>query len=135
MTHPPPAPLLDVALPGLTMLGFGAAFFFILLCLIIIIETTALQLLKWGDLRTSLKAAAIMNLASSLAGFGLMALIPVLALPGLALAWIISVLIEWFVLHRLRPTNHRQALFIATVANLASYLILMLPAYWTAEML
>lgn len=135
ITFPLFAPIPDVALPGLSMLGFGVVFFLILYCLIVVVETTALQLLGWGDLRASLKAAVIMNLVSSLAGFGLLMLIPALGLFGLLLAWAISVLIEWFVLHRLRPAERRQEITLAVVANLASYLILLLPAYLMAETL
>ncbi len=135
MIHPLIAPIPDVALPGISMLGFGIAFFLILYCLTVVVETTALQMLGWGDLRASLKAAAIMNLVSSLAGFGLLMLIPMLGLFGLLLAWAISVLIEWFVLHRLRPSERRQEIMLAVVANLASYLILLLPAYLMAETL
>jgi hypothetical protein len=60
-------PVFDVAGPGLVvgLLAFGVAFVFILFLLIVLVETVALQLLRWGDFRSSLKASVLMNLAST----------------------------------------------------------------------
>lgn len=125
-------PPLDLAVPSLTfgLLAFGVAFLLILTGLIIIIETTVLQFLGWGEFRACLKAAAWMNIVSTVFGFGLLGLVPALRLWGLLIAWVLSVIIEAAMLHRLQPGNLRRAGFVSAVANLASYLILLLPAYW-----
>ena len=63
-------PVFDVAGPGLVvgLLAFGVVFVFILFLLIVLVETVALQLLRWGDFKSSLKASVLMNLASTLLG-------------------------------------------------------------------
>ncbi len=124
-------PLPDLAAPGLTfgLLAFGIVFVLILTGLIIIVETTALQFLGWGEFRACLKAAAWMNAISTVFGFGLLGLVPALRLWGLLIAWALSVSIEAAVLHRLQPGNLRRSVFVSAAANLASYLILLLPAY------
>jgi hypothetical protein len=124
-------PIFDVAGPGLVvgLLAFGAAFVFLLFLLIVLVETVALQLLRWGDFRSSLKASILMNLASTLLGLVLLWLVPALGFLGIAIAWVLSVLIEWLVLNRLHHGENRRSLVIATVANLASYLLLIVPSY------
>ena len=124
-------PVFDVAGPGLVvgLLAFGVAFVFILFLLIVLVETVALQLLRWGDFKPSLKAAIWMNLASTLLGLVLLWLVPALGFLGIAIAWALSVLIEWLVLMRLHRGENRRNLIIATVANLASYVLLIVPSY------
>ena len=128
MLYSPPA---DVAGPGLLIaLGaFSIVFFCVLLALIVTLETTALQLQHWGTFRDCLKGALVMNLVSSLVGFGAYALVPALKLLGILISWALSVLIEGFVLSRMAPGDTRRAYRVALVANLASYLILIVPAY------
>ena len=48
-------PVFDVAGPGLVvgLLAFGVAFVIILFLLIALVETVALQLLRWGDFKRS----------------------------------------------------------------------------------
>jgi hypothetical protein len=124
-------PDLDVAGPGLVvgLLAFGVVFVIILFALIVLVETVALQLLRWGDFKASLKASALMNLASTLLGLLFLWLVPVLGFVGIFIAWALSVLIEWLVLMRLRRGEKRQNLIVAAVANLASYLLLIVPSY------
>lgn len=124
-------PPLDFAEPGLLIVlgAFSIMFFCILLALIITLETTALQMQSWGTFRACLKGAAIMNAVSSLVGFGAYALVPALGLFGILISWVLSVLIEGFVLSRLVPGDPRRAYRVSLLANLASYLILIIPAY------
>jgi hypothetical protein len=130
MTYTPPV---DVAGPGLLIFlgAFGIVFFCVLLALIVTVETTALQLQSWGPFRVCLKAALIMNLVSSLVGFAAYGLVPALKMFGILISWALSVWIEGFVLSRMAPGNPRRAYRVALVANLASYLILIVPAYLT----
>ena len=124
-------PVFDVAGPSLVagLLAFGVAFVFILFLLIVLVETVALQLLRWGDFRSSLKASILMNLASTLLGLVLLWLVPALGFLGIVIAWALSVLIEWLVLMRLHRGENRRNLILAALANLASYLLLIVPSY------
>jgi hypothetical protein len=125
------SPVFDLAGPGLVvgLLVFGVAFVIILFLLIVLVETVALQLLGWGDFKSSVKAAVLMNLASTLLGLAFLWLVPVLGFLGIVIAWALSVLIEWLVLMRLNRSENRRNLIIAAVANLASYALLIVPSY------
>jgi len=101
----------------------------ILILLITLVEMVALQLLRWGNTRQSMRASLMMNLTSSVVGILLLVLFPHPNLRNLWIAWLILVIIEGGVLTRLRPQTPRYNWFIAAVANLASYIILILPAF------
>jgi hypothetical protein len=124
-------PVFDVAGPGLVigLLAFGVVFVIILFLLIFLVETVALQLLRWGDFKRSAKASVLMNLASALVGLLFLWLVPALGYLGIFIAWALSVLIEWLVLRRLQPGEDRLNLMAALIANLASYIILIIPSY------
>jgi hypothetical protein len=74
-----------------------------------------------------------MNLASTLAGFLVLSLVPRLGFLGLLVAWVLSVLIEWAVLARFQPGVKRYTLSLALSANLVSYQMLILPAYLSSK--
>jgi hypothetical protein len=101
----------------------------ILVFLIALVEMVVLQLLHWGNTRQALRASLAMNLPSSLVGIFLLLLFPQPDIRNLLIAWFILVAIEGYVLTRLRPQALRYNWFTAVVANLASYLILILPAF------
>lgn len=124
-------PVFDVAGPGLVvgLLAFGIFFVILLFLLIFLVETVALQLLRWGDFKRSLKASVLMNLASALVGLLFLWLVPALGWLGIVIAWALSVLIEWLVLRRLQPGENRLNLIAALAANLASYILLIAPSY------
>lgn len=128
-------PAFDVAGPGLVvgLLAFGVAFVIILFLLIALVETVALQLLRWGDFKRSAKASVLMNLASTLVGLFFLWLVPALGFLGIFIAWALSALIEWLVLRRLQPGEDRLNLIAALVANLASYILLIVPSYLFAS--
>jgi hypothetical protein len=129
------APVFDVAGPGLVagMLAFGVAFVAILYLLITLVETVALQLLGWGDFKSCLKASVLMNLASTVLGLLFLWLVPALGWLGIFIAWALSALIEWLVLLRLQPGEKRLNLMSALIANLASYLLLIVPSYLSSK--
>jgi hypothetical protein len=120
-----------VAGPGLVvgLLAFGVAFVIILYLLIVLVETVALQLLRWGDFKRSAKASLWMNLASTALGLLFLWLVPALGFLGIVIAWALSALIEWLVLRRLQPGEDRLNLIAALAANLASYLLLIIPSF------
>ena len=125
--NPPP----DVAAPGLALgqLALTAGFLVLLFSLIVLVESVVLQVLRWGRFKRSLRGSFWMNLASTLAGFLVLSLVPRLGFAGLLIAWVISVLIEWAILARFQSGEKRYTLSLAVSANLVSYMLLILPAY------
>jgi hypothetical protein len=117
---------------GLTTLVLTLSALVIVFILIVLVESTALQLMGWGDLRRSLWGAVLMNLASLLLSIFFLAMAPKFGLPGIGVSWFLSTLIEWLVLQRLGPFPRGRSLLVSGVANVASYLILILPAYLMA---
>ena len=101
----------------------------ILILLITLVEMVALQLLRWGNTRQSMRASLLMNLTSSVVAIILLVLFPQPNARNLWIAWFFLVIIEGGVLTRLRPQTPRYNWFSAAVANLASYIILILPAF------
>jgi len=101
----------------------------ILIMLIALVEMVTLQLLRWGNTRQAMRASLAMNLASSVIWILLLVLFSHPNLGNLLIAWVILVAIEGGVLILLRPQAPRYNMFVAAIANLASYLILILPAF------
>ncbi len=128
LTMPPP----DTGAPVL-LLGLGLALFILVVLLIVVIESAVLQLLRWGEFRNSLKGAFWMNLASSLVGFVFLVMVPGFGRWPLLLGWALTVVIEALVLARLKPEAGRHNWLASAVANLVSYLVVILPATMMAE--
>jgi hypothetical protein len=101
----------------------------ILILLITLVEMVALQLLRWGNTRQSMRASLMMNLTSSVVGILLLVLFPQPNVRHLLVAWPILFIVEGIVLSRIRPETIRFNWFAAAIANLASYIILILPAF------
>lgn len=131
----PLAMLFDIALPGVTLgaAALGALALVVIFILIVFLEMVVLQLIGWGNLRESFRSAFWMNLASTIAGFLLLALVNRLAIIGLFLSWALSVLVEALVLFRLSEKGTRFICFAALSTNLASYLLLILPAFLMSD--
>lgn len=108
----------------LTALALG-----IVWALIVLIELVVLQLLRWGNFRQALRASAIMNAISSVVGLVLLLAFPQPSVWGLLGSGALAGMIETAVLVRLRRGDVRENAIAALVANLASYLVLVLPAY------
>jgi len=122
----------DVAGPG--VLFAAAAFSFgalIVLTLIIsIVEIIVMLLLKWGRFGRSLWASLLMNVTSTIFGGVLIAL----GLFGgsyvwLAVAFVLSVLIEGSVLILMKRGAARQNWIASLIANVASYLFIIMPIF------
>jgi len=126
-----PISLFDVALPGVALKTtlLGALALVMVFILIVFVESVALQLIGWGNLRESLQGAFWMNLASTIVGFLLLATVTRLAVFGLILSWVFSVLVEGLVLRRFWHEKTPFHWYAAITANLVSYLLLIVPAY------
>jgi len=114
--------------PGVQVLIIAALVVFFLL--IVLVESVILQLLRWGDAKSSWWAALWMNLASALIVFVCISLTPRLGLMSLLISWVFSVFVERLVLMRLKHDQARYTWLVAIIANLASFMVLLLPTYF-----
>ena len=116
------SPVFDVVSPGAALLAGGLFFAVFSLCTLLV-ETLALWLLKWGPFGRSLLAAFVMNLASTMVGFVLVAFsfyaadFTALYLVG----FVLSVWIEGAILMLFKKGAARQNWIASLVANVASY--------------
>ena len=109
-------------------LEIGAAVLFWLV--FVVIETAVFQLLNWGTFQACLRAAFLVNLASALLiTAGLMSL-QRLGWLGVTVSAVIAMLLEGRVLNRLKPGTQQLNWIVAILANLASFLILILPVFF-----
>ena len=95
-----------------------------------LIESIVLRLLKWGAFWRSLLASLLMNLPSTLVGFGLIWLAGFSRLNRLGIwlvlsTWALSVAIEGGVLVLMKRDGGRENWTASLVANTASYLLLL----------
>ncbi len=117
------------------MLALTLTMLIVLLCLIVVIESAILQFLNWGDVRRSLRTSLQINLLTAPLLLVFLGLTPVLGVFSLWIAWGICTLVEGLLLARLvRSVDRRRdvlrGLVLALIANLASFLALILPSYW-----
>ena len=115
--------------PDLGYLIFTIAALLTLFILMVLAESVVMQLMNWGALKPSLKAAMMMNLASSLLVFFVLSMVPRIGTIGLLVAFVISVIIEALVLMRLKSGKTVHNWSVSLAANLGSYLILIYPAF------
>jgi hypothetical protein len=122
----------DVAGPGVLLaaaaFSFGALI--VLTLIISIVETVVMLLLKWDKFGRSLWATLLMNVTSTIFGGVLIAL----GLFGgsyvwLAVAFVLSVLIEGGVLMLMKRGAARQNWIASLIANVVSYLFIILPIF------
>lgn len=114
--------------PGALALTIGALI--VLFLIVVVIESAALQWLRWSGFKPSVRASLLMNLASAPVSWLGLGLAPALGVWGLLLTGVLSFIIEALVLRRLKREAGPIHWWAALAANLASYLILILPIYW-----
>lgn len=108
-------------------LELGAAVLYWLV--IVVVESAVLQFVGWGDLRQSLRASLLANLASSLLIAASLVGIPRLGLLSLLLGFLLVMLIEAWVLNKIRSNQKSSFIKISFITNLVSFSILILPIY------
>ncbi len=120
----------DVAGPGvlIAIAAFSIVALIVLTLIITIAEAIVMLLLKWDKFGRSLWASLLMNITSTIFGGVLIAL----GVLGGSYAWllaafVLSVLIEGGVLMLMKRGAVRQNLLASLIANLASYLVIILP--------
>jgi len=112
------------------LIVFGFLALLVVDLLIALIEGVTLTLLNWNPFRQSLTISLIMNLISGLINGILLILLQHTPLVWLPVSFVISLLIELFVMTYFKRQAVRQNSFFVLLANLASYILLILPAYY-----
>lgn len=112
-----------------SVLALTLATLLIVYFLIVLIESVVLQLLGWGTFKRSWLASMLVNLATTMLLVFLLTFIQRIGLPGLVVAWVLSVLVEGVILMLIKRGATRQNWVAAFFANTASYLILLMPAF------
>ena len=120
----------DVAGPGvlIAIAAFSIVALIVLTLIITIAEAIVMLLLKWDKFGRSLWASLLMNVTSTIFG-GVLIALGVLggSYAWLVAAFVLSVLIEGGVLMLMKRGEVRQNLLTSLIANLTSYLVIILP--------
>jgi len=123
---------LDITGPSapylLLVLGFLALL--VVDLLIALIEGVTLTLLKWNPFRTCILVSLIMNLLSGIFIGILLILLQRSPMIWLPIAFVLSILVEGFVMTYFKRDTVRQNGLFVFLVNLASFVILILPAYY-----
>ena len=123
---------LDIANPAapylLLILGFLALL--VVNLLIALVEGVALTLLRWNPFRPSMIVSVIMNMISGVFNGILLILLQRTPLVWIPISFVLSLLLELFIVHNFKRQAFRQNLLFVFIANLASLLLLILPAYY-----
>lgn len=98
--------------------------------IIALIEGVTLTLLKWNSSRTSLMVSYIMNIFSGIINGILLILLQRNPLIWLPVSFILSLLIEGFIMSYFKRDAIGQNSLFVLIANLASYILLILPAFY-----
>ncbi len=112
----------------LIVLGFLALL--VVNVLIALVEGVALTLLKWNPFRPCMAVSLIMNMTSGLVNGLLLILLQHSPLIWIPISFLISIVIESFILTYFKRQALGKNFLFALVANLASYLLLILPSYY-----
>ena len=123
----------DVAGPGIlvaaAVFGFGALI--ALTLFISFAESIVMFLLKWDKYGRSLLASLLMNVTSTIFG-GILVAIGALysSFIWLAVAFVLSVLIEGGILLLVKRGAARQNWIASLLSNIVSYVLIILPFVW-----
>jgi len=123
----------DVPGPGVLIAAavFSLGALTVLTLIISVVESIVMLLLKWDKFGRSLWASLLMNVTSTIFGGVLIALgVFSDSYIWLAVAFVLSVLIEGGVLMLMKRGAARQNWIASLVANLVSYLLIILPFVW-----
>ena len=124
--------LLDITGPasGYLLLGFGFLALLVVNLLVALIEGVSLTLLAWNPFRASLTVSFIMNIISGIINGILLVLLQRTPFIWLPISFLLSLLIEGFIMTYFKRDAFRQNSLFVLLANLASYILFILPAYY-----
>jgi hypothetical protein len=112
------------------LLIFGFLALLVVNLLIALVEGVALTLLGWNPFRISVKVSFIMNIISGFVNGILLVLLQRSPFIWLPISFVISLLLEVFIMTYFKRDTFRQNFLFIFLANLASYLLLILPAFY-----
>ena len=112
----------------LLVLGFLALL--VVDLLIGLVEGVFLTLLNWHPFRAAMYISFIMNIVSGIINGLLLVLLQRTPYIWLPVSFAVSVIIESFIMTYFKRQALRRNILIALLVNLASYIILILPAYY-----
>jgi hypothetical protein len=123
---------LDITGPvsGYLLLGFGFLALLVVNLLVALIEGVTLTLLSWNPFRTSLTVSFIMNIISGIINGIILILLQRTPFVWLPISFVLSLFIEGFIMTYFKRDALRQNSLFVLLANLASYILLILPAYY-----
>jgi len=98
--------------------------------LVAVIEGVVLTLLAWNPFRISMTVSFIMNIISGIMNGILLVLLQRSPYVWLPVSFILSLVIEVFVMTYFKRNAFRQNCLFTFLVNLASYILLILPAYY-----
>jgi hypothetical protein len=123
----------DIAIPGLVLpllFRYGIPGLVAFLATLLLLETFVLVLIKWDYFGRAFLAALVMNLVSTVIGLILDLTLWYGQIWWIILAaFVISVIVEGGLLMLMKRSAPRLNFIAAVAANLASYLLLILPAH------
>ena len=112
------------------LLIFGFLALIVVDLLIAVVEGVILTLLSWNPFRASMMVSFIMNIISGIATGALLVMLQRSPLVWLPISFILSLVIEVFVMTYFKRDAFRQNCWFVFLANLASYILLILPAFY-----
>jgi hypothetical protein len=118
------------SISGYLLIGLGFLALLVIELLIALIEGVFLTLLSWSPFRQSLTISLIMNITSGILNGILLILLQRTPLVWLPVSFVISLLIEGFIMTYFKRDAIRQNSFFVLLVNLASYILFILPAYY-----
>src|SRR4030042_6017839 len=125
----PPFDITGPAAPYVLLI-FGFLALLVVNLLVAVIEGVVLTLLPWNPFRISMTVSFIMNIISGILNGILLVLLQRSPFVWLPLSFILSLMIELFVMTYFKRIIFRQNCLFAFLVNLASYILLILPAYY-----
>lgn len=112
------------------LLIFGFFTLVIVYVLMALVDGVVLTLFRWNSFRASLTVALIMNAFAGLINGLLLIVLQHTPLVWIPVSFVISTLIDGFVLSYFRRDILKKDLLLALLVNIISYVLLILPAYY-----
>jgi hypothetical protein len=112
------------------LLVFGFLALIVINLLIAVIEGVTLTLLSWNPFRISMTISFIMNIISGIVNGILLVYLQHSPFVWLPVSFVLSLMIEVFVMTYFKRQTFRQNSIFILIANLVSYIVLILPAYY-----
>ncbi len=117
-------------LTSILLIILGILALLVVAMIMALIEGVTLTLLKWNSTRASLMVSSIMNIISGIMNGILLILLQHNPLVWLPVSFVLSLVVEGFIMSYFKREALRQNSLFVLVANLASYSLLILPAYY-----